>query len=315
MIGPGKPVDTDRFFVIGINNLGSCFGSTGPMHVNPATGRIYGADFPVVTVEDWVRAQAALLDALGIDTLAAVMGGSLGGMQALSWTLAVSAARAPCGRDRQRAQPDGAEHRLQRGGPPRHRDRPRLQRRPLLRAWRDPQARPAHRPHDRPHHLPERRPDEREVRPRAAQRRRGRCGRHGLPLLDPGGRVPDRELPALQRRQVQRVLRRQHLPADHARARLLRPRARPRRRPARRAGAGHGQLPARELHHRLALRARAQPRDREGAARQPPQRELCGDRRTARARRLPARRRALHERRALVLRAHREREPSGWPVE
>ena len=87
MIGPGKPVDTDRFFVIGINNLGSCFGSTGPMHVNPGTGHIYGADFPVVTVEDWVRAQAALLDALGIDTLAAVMGGSLGGMQALSWTL------------------------------------------------------------------------------------------------------------------------------------------------------------------------------------------------------------------------------------
>lgn len=87
MIGPGKPVDTDRFFVIGINNLGSCFGSTGPMHVNPATGRVYGADFPVVTVEDWVRAQAALLDALGIRTLAAVMGGSLGGMQALSWAL------------------------------------------------------------------------------------------------------------------------------------------------------------------------------------------------------------------------------------
>jgi homoserine O-acetyltransferase len=87
MIGPGKPVDTDRFFVIGVNNLGSCFGSTGPMHVNPTTGRVYGADFPVVTVEDWVRAQAALLDALGIDTLAAVMGGSLGGMQALSWTL------------------------------------------------------------------------------------------------------------------------------------------------------------------------------------------------------------------------------------
>jgi len=87
MIGPGKPVDTDRFFVIGINNLGSCFGSTGPMHANPATGRIYGADFPVVTVEDWVDAQARLLDALGIRTLAAVMGGSLGGMQALSWTL------------------------------------------------------------------------------------------------------------------------------------------------------------------------------------------------------------------------------------
>lgn len=87
MIGPGKPVDTDRFFVIGVNNLGSCFGSTGPMHVNPETGRIYGADFPVVTVEDWVDAQALLLDRLGITQLAAVMGGSLGGMQALSWTL------------------------------------------------------------------------------------------------------------------------------------------------------------------------------------------------------------------------------------
>ncbi len=87
MIGPGKPVDTDRFFVIGVNNLGSCFGSTGPMHVNPDTGKIYGADFPVVTVEDWVDTQARLLDGLGITTLAAVMGGSLGGMQALSWTL------------------------------------------------------------------------------------------------------------------------------------------------------------------------------------------------------------------------------------
>ncbi|MES3010845.1 MAG: homoserine O-acetyltransferase [Pseudomonadota bacterium] len=87
MIGPGKPVDTNRFFVIGVNNLGSCFGSTGPMHVNPDTGDIYGADFPVVTVEDWVDAQARLLDRLGIHTLAAVLGGSLGGMQALSWTL------------------------------------------------------------------------------------------------------------------------------------------------------------------------------------------------------------------------------------
>ena len=87
MIGPGKPVDTNKFFVIGVNNLGSCFGSTGPMHTNPDTGKVYGADFPVVTVEDWVNAQARLLDALGIEQLAAVMGGSLGGMQALSWTL------------------------------------------------------------------------------------------------------------------------------------------------------------------------------------------------------------------------------------
>jgi homoserine O-acetyltransferase/O-succinyltransferase len=87
MIGPGKPVDTDRFFVIGVNNLGSCFGSTGPMQRNPDTDEVYGADFPVVTVQDWVDAQARLLDALGIESLAAVMGGSLGGMQALAWTL------------------------------------------------------------------------------------------------------------------------------------------------------------------------------------------------------------------------------------
>ena len=89
MVGPGKPVDTDRFFVIGVNNLGSCFGSTGPMHLNPdsADGHVYGADFPVVTVEDWVHAQALLLDSLGIQTLAAVMGGSLGGMQATAWSL------------------------------------------------------------------------------------------------------------------------------------------------------------------------------------------------------------------------------------
>ena len=87
LVGPGKPLDTDRFFVVGVNNPGSCFGSTGPASLNPATGRPYGADFPVVTVEDWVDAQARLLDRLGIAQLAAVIGGSLGGMQALSWTL------------------------------------------------------------------------------------------------------------------------------------------------------------------------------------------------------------------------------------
>jgi len=87
MVGPGKPVDTDRFFVIGVNNLGSCFGSTGPMHHNAATGKPYGASFPVVTVEDWVHAQARLADALGIDCFAAVMGGSLGGMQAMAWSM------------------------------------------------------------------------------------------------------------------------------------------------------------------------------------------------------------------------------------
>ena len=72
MVGPGKALDTDRFFVIGVNNLGSCFGSTGPMHTNPATGKPYGASFPVVTVEDWVHAQARLADALGIRQFACV---------------------------------------------------------------------------------------------------------------------------------------------------------------------------------------------------------------------------------------------------
>jgi homoserine O-acetyltransferase len=87
LIGPGKPLDTDRFFVIGVNNLGSCFGSTGPMHDNPSTGKPWGGDFPAVTVQDWVDAQARVVDHFGIDRLAAVLGGSLGGMQALDWSL------------------------------------------------------------------------------------------------------------------------------------------------------------------------------------------------------------------------------------
>jgi homoserine O-acetyltransferase len=87
MVGPGKPLDTRRFFVVGSNYIGSCFGSTGPASVNPATGRPWGADFPVVTVEDWVAAQARLADRLGIERFAAVMGGSIGAMQALQWAL------------------------------------------------------------------------------------------------------------------------------------------------------------------------------------------------------------------------------------
>ncbi|WP_084386498.1 homoserine O-succinyltransferase MetX [Castellaniella caeni] len=87
MVGPGKAVDTDRFFVIGVNNLGSCFGSTGPTTLNPATGEPWGAAFPLLTVEDWVHAQARVADHFGIQRFAAVMGGSLGGMQALSWAI------------------------------------------------------------------------------------------------------------------------------------------------------------------------------------------------------------------------------------
>jgi homoserine O-acetyltransferase/O-succinyltransferase len=87
MIGPGKPLDTNRFFVVGVNNLGGCFGTTGPKSIDPKTGRPYGSSFPVVTVEDWVEAQARLAERLGIDSFAAVMGGSLGAMQALQWTI------------------------------------------------------------------------------------------------------------------------------------------------------------------------------------------------------------------------------------
>lgn len=87
MIGPGKPIDTERFFVIGVNNLGGCHGSTGPSSINPQTGKPFGASFPVVTVEDWVETQARLADRLGIRQFAAIVGGSLGGMQVLQWSI------------------------------------------------------------------------------------------------------------------------------------------------------------------------------------------------------------------------------------
>jgi homoserine O-acetyltransferase len=88
LIGPGKPLDTNKFFVVGLNNLGGCHGSSGPLSTNPATDKPWGASFPVVTVEDWVNSQVRLADYLGIQQLAAIIGGSLGGMQALQWTIA-----------------------------------------------------------------------------------------------------------------------------------------------------------------------------------------------------------------------------------
>ena len=96
MVGPGKPVDTNVFFVIGINNPGSCFGSTGPASIRPDTGKPWGAAFPVLTVEDWVQAQARVADRLGVKRFAAVMGGSLGGMQALSWAMTLPERVAHC---------------------------------------------------------------------------------------------------------------------------------------------------------------------------------------------------------------------------
>ncbi|WP_257281291.1 MULTISPECIES: homoserine O-acetyltransferase [unclassified Endozoicomonas] len=87
-IGPGKPLDTNHFFVVSLNNLGGCHGSTGPISINPQTGKLYGSDFPILTVEDWVESQARLADHLGIRQWAAVVGGSLGGMQTLYWSMA-----------------------------------------------------------------------------------------------------------------------------------------------------------------------------------------------------------------------------------
>jgi len=88
MVGPGRPLDIDKYFIICTNVIGGCMGSTGPASTNPATGKVWGLDFPIITIPDMVRAQAMLIDRLGIDTLFGVVGGSMGGMQALQWTAA-----------------------------------------------------------------------------------------------------------------------------------------------------------------------------------------------------------------------------------
>ncbi|MGB1244147.1 MAG: alpha/beta fold hydrolase, partial [Porticoccaceae bacterium] len=86
-VGPGKPIDTNKFFVVSLNNIGSCFGSTGPTSINPATGKVWGSEFPSLRARDWVESQKLLMEHLGIDCWAAVIGGSLGGMQAMRWSL------------------------------------------------------------------------------------------------------------------------------------------------------------------------------------------------------------------------------------
>ncbi len=133
MVGAGKPIDPARHFIICVNVLGSCMGSSGPASIDPATGKPYAMRFPVITIRDMVRAQALLLDHLGVPTLAAVIGGSMGGMQALEWAATwperVRAA-VVIGR---RATPFGAEHRLPRTRPPGDHGRSALARRRLLR--------------------------------------------------------------------------------------------------------------------------------------------------------------------------------------
>ena len=154
MIGPGKAFDTDRYFVISTNLLGGCRGTTGPSSPDPATGRPYGSDFPVITVADMVRTERAFLDELGIERLAAVAGGSLGGMQAFEWAImfpdqvdavvAIASTHA--------LHPQGAG--LERDRPGGDHARPGVAGRPLLRHGRRTERRHGHRANDRPHHLP-----------------------------------------------------------------------------------------------------------------------------------------------------------------
>ena len=112
MIGPGRPIDTDRFFVICPNVIGGCQGTTGPESVNPGTDKPYGLDFPVITIADMVRAQVQLIDHLGIDKLFCVAGGSMGGMQTLEWASALPGPGLLCDPHRHGGTSLGAEHRV-----------------------------------------------------------------------------------------------------------------------------------------------------------------------------------------------------------
>ena len=282
MIGPGKAFDTDRFFVVSTNLLGGCRGTTGPSSTNPATGRPYGSDFPVITVADMVRTERAFLDELGITRLAAVAGGSLGGMQALEWAI---------------LYPDQVDaivviastHALQPQGV----------------AWNaiarnaitaDPDWQGGH------YYGTGRAPNagmgvarmvghitylsaqvaRRQVRPPAAVR-----GRH--PLHADRARVRDRELPAPPGGHVRQALRREHLSLHVAGADLFRPRAAVRRRtPRRRAAERVGANAAHRVQLRLAVSAVRLRGARRGASRARQGRRAPRDRRAVRARLLPA---------------------------
>ena len=225
MIGPGKAFDTDRFFVVSTNLLGGCRGTTGPSSLDPATGHPYGARFPVITVADMVRAECALLDELGIDRLAAVAGGSLGGMQALEWAIlfpdqvdavvAIASTHA--------LHPQGlAWNSIAREAII---ARPRLAMRRLLRLRPRARRRNGRGPHGRPHDVPLGRGAGREVRPAPPVRRRG-------PLYDHRAGVRDRKLPPASGRLVRQAFRCEHVPLHITRLDIFRPRSPARRRVA-----------------------------------------------------------------------------------
>ena len=300
LVGPGKPLDTDRFFVIGVNNPGSCFGSTGPMQPEPRRRR------PALRRRLPGRHGRGLGRCPGPAARRARHRTAGGGDRRQPGRHAGAAGR--CATRSACATASRSPR------------RPTCRRRtsPSTR-WRGARSSPT------PTSTAATSTDH-GVLPRRGLRVARMIG-HITYLSDDAmeakfgrdaaerprsatatqdDRVPDRELPAPPGRQVQRVLRRQHLPADHARARLLRPGARPRRRPRGDLRRGALPLPAGQLHHRLALRPGALARDRQGAGRQPARRQLRRDRRAARPRRLPARRPALPRRAAGLLRQPRQ---------
>ena len=168
MVGPGKPIDTERYFVICPNVVGACMGTTGPASINPKTGKPWGLEFPVITIRDMVRAQAMLLDHLGIETLFSVVGGSMGGMQVLQWAASYpervfSALPIACA-TRHSAQ-NIAFHEVGRQAIMAD---PEWQRRPLSSGRRQSAPRPRGRAHGRAHHLSVRRRAAPEIRPQIA---------------------------------------------------------------------------------------------------------------------------------------------------
>ena len=198
MVGPGRPLDTEKYFIICSNVIGGCMGSTGPASTNPATGKAWGLDFPVVTIPDMVRAQAMLLDRLGVETLFCVIGGSMGGMQVLQWTAAYPRARVLGAAGRLLDPPFGAEHCVSRTRPAGRDGRSGLASRALFRTQHPSAPRAGRGADGGAHHL--------SLRRRAAsQVRAADAGPRSADLLVRRG-FPGRELSALSRLVLCRAL-------------------------------------------------------------------------------------------------------------